>query len=68
MSLTDEQSQELMDSIIEKCEQMSLSVEEIIDGLGRAMMSATDANGSTGAVVKIENYGTCEVQLIKLEK
>lgn len=46
MGLTDEQSQELMDSIIEKCEQMDLSIEEIIDGLGRAIMSATEASGT----------------------
>jgi hypothetical protein len=57
MALSDEQSQELMDAIIEKCEQMGLSVEEIIDGLGWAMKSATEANGTSGAVVTIENYG-----------
>lgn len=65
MALTDEQSQELMDSIIEKCQQMDLSVEEIIDGLGRAIISATEANGTSGALIKIENYGTCEVKLTK---
>lgn len=39
MALMDEQPQELMDAIIEKCETMELSPEEIMDGLGRALMN-----------------------------
>ena len=63
MALTDAQSQELMDSIINKCDRMGLSIDEIIDGLGRAMLSATQASGNSGAIVRIENFGICEATL-----
>lgn len=63
MSLTDEQSQELMDTIIEKCESMELSPEEIIDGLGRALMSATMAFEKQSASITVEGVGYCDVIL-----
>jgi len=63
MALTDEQSQELMDAIIEKCETMELSPEEIIDGLGRALMSATMAFEKQSASITVEGVGYCDVVL-----
>jgi cyanate lyase len=63
MALTDEQSQELMDAIIEKCETMALSPEEIIDGLGRALMSATMAFEKQSASITVEGVGYCDVVL-----
>lgn len=63
MALTDEQSQELMDAIIEKCETMDLSPEEIIDGLGRALMSATMAFEKQSASITVEGVGDCDVVL-----
>jgi hypothetical protein len=59
MSVSDEQVQELMDSIIDKSESMRLDVERIIDCLGRVMLSATSVHGAPSAIVEIEAFGKC---------
>jgi len=61
VALTDEQSQQLMDAIIEKCEALELGPEEIIDGLGRALLSATIAFEKDSAAITVEGVGYCDV-------
>lgn len=61
--LSDEQAQELMDSIILKCEEMDLTSEQILDGLGRVLMSAADAFEKSDVTVNIAGFGVCNVKL-----
>jgi hypothetical protein len=61
--LTDDQAQQLLDAIIAQCENMDLDAQQILDGLGRSIMSAADAFGKTDVTVSIENFGQCRVKL-----
>ncbi len=61
--LTDEQAQELMDSIITQCEAMELLPEQILDGLGRSLMSAANAFDKKQVTVSISGFGSCKVDL-----
>ncbi|GAA0853170.1 hypothetical protein [Aliiglaciecola litoralis] len=61
--LSDEQSQQLMDAIIISCEEMALTPEQILDGLGRAMLSAAATFEKSNVTVSIENFGQCTVSL-----
>ena len=61
--LSDEQAKELMDSIIERCEIMDLHPDQILDGLGRSLMSAANAFDKKHVTVTIPGFGTCNVQL-----
>jgi len=61
--LSDEQAQVLMDSIIQQCEEMDLLPEQILDGLGRSLMSAANAFDKKQVTVTIADFGTCKVVL-----
>lgn len=61
--LSDEQAQLLMDRIVAICEEMELGPEQILDGLGRVLISATDAFEKSDVSVKIDGFGECNVKL-----
>ena len=61
--LSDEQAQLLMDRIVAICEEMALEPEQILDGLARVLMSATNAFEKLDVTVKIEGFGECNVKL-----
>lgn len=63
--LTDEQSQELMDSIATICGEMELEPEQILDGIARSLMGACSALGTANLTVTVDGFGQCEVSLLE---
>lgn len=61
--ITDVQVQELTDHIADKCEQMGLTPEQILDGIARSLISAATVFGTEHLVVTIDNIGCCQVNL-----
>lgn len=61
--LSDEQSQELMDAIINQCEGMGLEPTQILDGIARSLLGAVMAFGTKDLSVDIENAGTVHVSV-----
>ncbi len=61
--ITDEQVQELTNYIAEKCQEMDLEAEQIVDGMARSMLAAAATFGFSDLSVSIENVGTCTVKL-----
>jgi len=59
--ITDEQCQQLMDGIVNLCEEMALEPQQILDGIARSLLGATAALGTSKLSVSIENFGSCEV-------
>ena len=63
-SISDVQSQELMDVISNKCDDLGLSPEQILDGIARSLLGASVAFGTKDLNVDIENVGTVQVSVI----
>jgi hypothetical protein len=62
-SISDVQSQELMDVISSKCEELDLNPEQILDGIARSLLGASVAFGTKDLKVDIENVGTVQVSV-----
>jgi len=63
-SISDIQSQELMDVISNKCDELDLSPEQILDGIARSLLGASVAFGTKDLKVDIENVGTVQVSVV----
>ncbi len=61
--ITDEQVQELTNYIAEKCQEMDLEAEQIVDGMARSLLAAATTFGFNDLSVSIENVGVCSVKL-----
>lgn len=59
--ISDEQAQELMDTIADKCDELALEPEQILDGIARALLGASAAFGTKNVSLTIAGVGTCEV-------
>lgn len=64
-SISDQQAQELMDAIADKCEQMELSATQILDGIARSLLAANIAFESKQLAVDIEGIGKVNVEVTK---
>lgn len=65
--ISNEQSQELMDSIIHQCEEMGLESTQILDGIARSLLGVVMAFGAKDLSVVIENAGRVEVSILDNE-
>ena len=63
-SISDIQSQELMDVISSKCDELDLSPEQILDGIARSLLGASVAFGTKDLKVAIENVGMVQVSVV----
>ncbi|RXJ73931.1 hypothetical protein CS022_06520 [Veronia nyctiphanis] len=61
--IPEEQAQELSDCIAEKCVEMGLEPDQILDGLARVLLGATNDLGVEGFELNIEDFGRCSVEL-----
>jgi len=61
--ISNEQSQELLDTIINQCEEMKLEPTQILDGISRSLLGALMAFGTKDLNVNIENVGTVQVSI-----
>lgn len=62
--ISDEQAQELMDAIINQCEEMKLEPTQILDGISRSLLGALMAFGTKDLNVEIENVGSVTVTVL----
>lgn len=62
-SISDVQSQELMDVISSKCDELDLSPEQVLDGIARSLLGASVAFGTKDLKVAIENIGMVQVSV-----
>ncbi|KPV98310.1 hypothetical protein AN214_00071 [Pseudoalteromonas sp. P1-9] len=62
-NITDEQAQQLLDGIVQICEQLDLESTQILDGLSRSLLSAAQAFGTKDLNVQIDNVGKVTVKL-----
>ena len=56
-NISEEQAQQLLDGIVQICEDLSLESTQILDGLSRSLLSAAHAFGTKDLNVKIDNIG-----------
>ena len=61
--ISDEQVQELTNYIAQKCQDMELDEQQIVDGMARAMIAAAATFGFEDLSVSIDNVGNCSVKL-----
>lgn len=61
--ITNEQVQELTNLIADKCEEMDLEPEQIVDGIARALIAAADTFAFSDLTVRIDDVGVCKVNL-----
>lgn len=61
--ISDEQAQELMDTIAEKCDELALEPQQILDGIARALLGATAAFGTRQLSLSIAGVGQCDVTM-----
>ena len=62
-SISDVQSQEFMDVISSKCDELDLSPEQVLDGIARSLLGASVAFGTKDLKVAIENIGMVQVSV-----
>ena len=62
--ISNEQAQELMDAIINQCEEMKLEPTQILDGISRSLLGALMAFGTKDLNVEIENVGSVTVTVL----
>jgi hypothetical protein len=62
--ISNEQAQELMDAIINQCEEMKLEPTQILDGISRSLLGALMAFGTKDLNVEIENVGSVKVTVL----
>ena len=62
--ISEDQLQELTDTIADKCEAMGLEPEQILDGIARSLIAAATTFGTQSFQVNIERHGACTVNLI----
>lgn len=61
--ITNEQVQELTNHIADKCQDMGLEPEQIVDGIARALIAAANTFDFADLNVGIDNVGACTVKL-----
>ena len=61
--ISDEQVQELTNTIADKCEEMGLEPEQIVDGIARSLIAAAHTFDFSELNVGIDNVGQCDVKL-----
>ncbi|KXF82819.1 hypothetical protein [Enterovibrio coralii] len=62
--ISEQQAQMLSDFIADKCVEMDLGPEQILDGLSRVLLGATNDLGVGGFELDIEGFGRCSVELV----
>ena len=66
--ISDEDAQALSSFIAEKCMEMELEPDQILDGLSRVLLGATNDLNVGGFELNIEGFGRCIVELDGDEK
>ena len=66
--ISEEKAQELSSFIAEKCIEMDLEPEEILDGLARVLLGATHDLAVGEFKLEIEKFGHCHVSLEELNE
>ena len=61
--ITNEQVQELTNYIADKCQEMALEPEQIVDGIARSLIAAANTFDFADLTVGIDNIGQCSVTL-----
>ena len=59
--ISNEQVQELTDAIADKCQEMGLEPEQILEGIGRAIISAATVFGMQEVEIEVDGVGSCQV-------
>jgi len=62
--ISEEQLQELTNTIADKCEEMGLEPEYVLDGIARSLIAAAITFGTQNLKVDIECHGSCVVDLV----
>ncbi len=62
--ISEEQLQELTNTIADKCEEMGLEPEQVLDGIARSLIAAAITFGTQNLKVEIEYHGSCVVELV----
>ena len=61
--ISEKDAQELSSLIAEKCLELNLEPEQILDGLARVLLGATNDLNVEGFDLNIEGFGRCTVNL-----
>jgi len=61
--ISEEDAQELSSTIAEKCLELDLKPEQILDGLARVLLGATNDLNVEGFELNIDGFGRCTVEL-----
>ncbi|WP_100916000.1 hypothetical protein [Pseudoalteromonas spongiae] len=63
VEISEVQSQQLLDGIVEVCDELGLEPTQILDGLSRSLLSAANAFGTKELTVSIEGVGEVKMTL-----